>query len=138
MRNRSISSIKSANRGDGSLSEEVGRIVVNDRAFVVVLAPKPALRSVPGQTCRFKIDGFEFAAIETPDRALNETKRTKSRAASLDANSKSRCWSRTAALRRASHSSCGSASGPSRPTFGASSPSSTSPAGPRWSIVARH
>lgn len=69
MRNRSISSINCANRGDGSLSEEVGRIVVNDRVFVVVLAPKPSVRSVPGQACRFKIDKFEFAAIETPDQS---------------------------------------------------------------------
>ena len=81
MRNRSISSINSANRDDGSLCEEVGRIVVNDRVFVVVLAPKPALRSVPGQTCRFKIDEFEFAAIETPDPSAerNEANEVASR-----------------------------------------------------------
>ena len=34
-----------------------------------IRAPKSPLRSVPGQTCRFKIDGVEFAAIETPDQS---------------------------------------------------------------------
>jgi DNA-binding CsgD family transcriptional regulator len=81
MRTRSISSIKCANRGNGSLNEEVGRIVVNDRVFVVVLAPKPSLRSVPGQTCRFKIDELEFAAIETPHQGVqrNEANEIASR-----------------------------------------------------------
>ena len=73
MRNRSISGAKCASRGDGNLSEEVGRIVVNDRVFVIVLVPKLSLRSVPGQTCRFKIEDFEFAAIETPAQSAQHT-----------------------------------------------------------------
>jgi DNA-binding CsgD family transcriptional regulator len=71
MRTRSISGIKCAARGDGSSNEEVGRIMIDDRVFVVVRAPKSPLRSVPGQTCRFKIDGFEFAAIEAPEQSAD-------------------------------------------------------------------
>jgi DNA-binding CsgD family transcriptional regulator len=67
MRTRSISGIKCASRSNGNSSEELGRIVIDHRVFVVVRAPKSPLRSVPGQTCRFRIDEFEFAAIETPD-----------------------------------------------------------------------
>jgi DNA-binding CsgD family transcriptional regulator len=77
MRTRSISSIKCADSGDGNSSEEVGRIVIDDRVFVVVRAPKSPLRSVPGQTCRFKIDEFEFAAIETPDQGAQRNEATE-------------------------------------------------------------
>jgi DNA-binding CsgD family transcriptional regulator len=68
MRTRSISSDKGANGGDGGTSDEVGRIVLGERVFVVVLAAKSPLSSAPDPKRRFKIDGVEFAAIESPDQ----------------------------------------------------------------------
>jgi DNA-binding CsgD family transcriptional regulator len=79
MRNRSVSSIKRANGTESASSEEVGRIVVDNRVFIVVLAPQSPPRLVPGQTCRFKIDEFEFAAIETPDQQRKEADEIASR-----------------------------------------------------------
>ena len=79
MRTRSISNIKCANGDDGGPREEVGRIVVDNRVFVVVLAPPLPDPSAPGQRCRFKIDEFEFAAIETPDQQREEANDIASR-----------------------------------------------------------
>jgi len=137
MRTRSISGIKCAARGDGGSTEEVGRIMIDDRVFVVVRAPKSPLRSVPGQTCRFKIDGFEFAAIETPEHSAhrNEASEVASRLTGRELEIAvlvaQGCATKNIAF-------CGSANGRLRPISGASSPSLMSRAAPRWCIVARH